>query len=395
MNTGRTKLYFGQGWMVCAVLAALSQGGCKCGSDEAKPVEKAAPTAPAEPSLPPGVDASLFEELQSAAKGCKEIEGQARYNCNGGEKNAIVLAFNRGDRKRIDALPTFGHALSSEDPKLKTLAASVLYAAFRTSLGPEAKEGALSKETAHELFTVALQLPDALGAHTIPAATHAMMLTGQHDRFFQELEQSASIQVKTMAYRNVMVYGRLKAFEKVQALSRDPGTAIVLAAVESPRNMQNWSEEERALICPWAEPFLKDARPAVAGNAASVLSHCTGKHLDALLNHVDKLLKEHQFSFVHASALRSLCKTRDKGASEVASKAQCDRVRKLEETACLDEKLQPRVRAMTLSALAYVWPDKKTFELAKKLSTTPTAEVAASAAQIVTRLTPQLETSKK
>lgn len=375
---------------ISVLLLGFLSAGCKCGREEQKPVEKPE-QIDAEPALPPDVDAGLLSDLKEAALLCKAAEGKTRIDCQGGEKSALVLSFNRGQRKRIASLPTFAFALKDPDEKLKALAAAVLYASFRTDLGPEAKPEAVSKELSKQLLEAALALPDSMSMQAIPAATHAALLSDQKQLLFDALDQGVAVQVKTMAYRYMMVYGRLSVFERISAAAKDPGAAVVLAAVESPRNMQNWTQEEQAAICPWARTLLEDARPPVAGNAAAVLSNCAGGELDALLDRVTKVQKENQFSYLHATALRDICGDVRKGRPVPASDAQCERVRKLQTEAARDSDLEGRVRAMALSTMAHTWPDAQTLEVAKKLAKEKNVEVARSAAQIVTRLSKQLE----
>jgi hypothetical protein len=229
----------------------------------------------------------------------------------------------------------------------------------------------------------------------IPAATHALMLSDQAHLLYEALEKDVAIQIKTMAYRYMMVYGRLSAFEKVRALGKDPGAAIVLAAVESPRNMQNWTKEEQTAICPWAAGMLDDARPPVAGNAAAVLGNCAGRELDALLDRVAAVLKTNQFSYLHATALRDICGDLRKTRPEGASDAQCERVRKLQLEAAGDVDLEGRVRAMALSTMAHTWPDEQSYKAADKLTKDKDPGLSQAAQQIVTRLAPQLAPRKK
>lgn len=377
-----------------AVLLGLFSTGCQCGRDDKKPAEKPQPVEE-KPKLPPNVDPSLLEALKTAALGCKVAEGQARIDCQGGDKNALVLSFNREQRKRVSSLPTFAYALTLPDENIKALAAAILYASFRTDLGADAKQGAVTSQVAQDLLQATLSLPDSAAMQAIPAATHAVMLSNQNQLLYDALEKDVPIQVKTMSYRYMMVYGRLPTFEKIREFGKDPGAAIVLSAIESPRNMPDWTKEEQEAICPWARTLLDDARPPVAGNAAAVLSNCAGEDLDMLLDRIAKVLKEKQFTFLHATALRDICGEAKKSRPEGASDAQCGRVRKLQADAARSKDLEGRVRAMTLSTLAHTWPDQQSLDIAKKLAADANAEVARAAQQIVTRLSSQLEATKK
>src|SRR5688572_18837410 len=219
-----------------------------CGKNEDKQAAppSSASATPAPPAVPANVDRELLALLQAASKSCEETAANVRPNCNSPEKNALVSSFNRGERTRIKSLPTFTYTLASTDANLQGLATGVLYAAFRVNLGSEAKPGSVTPEDARALMKAALALPEALAMPAMPAVTHAMMLTRQGPALFEALTPDKAVQVRSMAYRFLMVYGRLTAFDKIKALAKDPETAIVLAALESPRNMQSWSTEEQA-----------------------------------------------------------------------------------------------------------------------------------------------------
>lgn len=390
----RARFLSSQLLLLTALSSIAFATGCTCDRAD-KPKEEPAKVEPQAPQLPPDVDEALLKELEKAATGCESVEGQARINCQGGDKNAIILSFNKGERKRIASLPTFVHALTSADKKLNALAASVLYASFRTGLDADAKKESVSKKLAQELIEASMKLPDPAAMQAIPVATHVAMLSGQSQLLYDALEKDVAIQVKTMSYRYMMVYGRLPAFEKIRELSKDPGAAVVLAAIESPRNMADWTKEEQSVICPWAEKMLDDTRPPVAGNAAAVLGNCAGAELDTMLDKLEQVLKDNQFSFLHATALRDICGEARKQRAEAASDEQCEKVRKLQELAVRDEDIEGRVRAMALSTMAFTWPDERSHKLAKTFAEAKDQDVARTAQQIVTRLAPQLDAAKK
>jgi len=376
-------LFFG---LLCLLTAA-------CGKNDGKQVSPApsASAKPAPPAVPANVDLKLVELLEAASKSCEETPAERRPNCNSPEKNALVSSFNRGERDRIKALPTFAHVFSSSNEQLQGLAAGVLYAAFRVNLGPEAKPGSLAPGDARALMNAVVRLPEAIAMPAMPAVTHAMMLTKQGPQLFEALNKDTALQVRSMAYRFVMVYGRLAAFDKVKALAKDPENAIVLAALESPRNMQHWSTEEQDALCPWAESFLDDPKPPVASGALALLSSCTGPQLDKLLERAEKAATDKQYSFVHATALREMCREDRLWTGRGASEAQCKRARALGEKVVQSIQLPARVRALTLNGLGSRWPDKQTLKLVKQLKRDAAPEVKLAAERLDTRIEAQLE----
>lgn len=371
------------------LVGLISVLAAACGKKEDK---QAAPppsaSAPAPTAGQANVDAKLLELLQAASKSCEETAANVRPNCNSPEKNALVSSFNRGERSRVKALPTFAHTLASGDPNLQGLAAGVLYAAFRTNLGPEGKPGSVAPDDARALMKAALALPDALAMPAMPAVTHAMMLTRQGPALLEALTPEKAVQVRSMAYRFLMVYGRLAVFDQIKALAKDPESAIVLAALESPRNMQSWSAEEQAVICPWAESFIDDPRSPVAGNAMALLSNCSGPQLDRLIERIEKSVTDKHYSFVHATALREMCRE-GRLTGSGASDEQCQRARALAEKVVKNTQMPGRVRALTLNGLGSRWPDKQMQKLVKQLKLDAAPEVKQAAERLERRIDEQ------
>jgi hypothetical protein len=364
-----------------------------CGKQDEKktgalPSASAQPTPPA---IPANVDVKLLETLKEVAKTCEESAGHARIDCSSSEKNALVSSFNRGERNRVKALPTFAYILASSDKKLQALAAAVMYAAFRVTLGPDAKPGSVSPEDARALQSAVSALPETTAMPAMPAVTHALMLSGQGPLLFKGLTADKSLQLRTMAYRFLMVYGRLTVFDQIKELAKDPEQAIVLAALESPRNMQDWSPEEQDVVCPWALSFLDDPRQPVASNAMALLSNCGGSQLDELLKRVEKTVVDKQYSFVHATALREMCRETRTQSQRGATEEQCKRARAIEEKVVRSTQLPPRVRALTLNALGSRWPDKQTLQLVKKLKLDAAPEVKQAAERLETRIEQQVK----
>lgn len=364
-----------------------------CGKKDDKKAEAAASASAqaAPPPVPANVDVKLLETLKEVAKSCEESASHARIECNGAAKTALVSSFNRDQRSRVKALPTFTHVLASSDKKLQALGAAVLYAAFRVTLGPEAKPGSVSPDDARALLGAVSALPETISMSATPALTHAMMLSGQGPLLFKGLTADKPLQVRTMAYRFVMVYGRMTMFDQIKELAKDKEQGIVLAALESPRNMQNWSAEEQDAVCPWAMSFLDDQRPPVASNATALLSSCGGTHLDELLKRVEQAVVDKRYSFVHATSLREMCRGTTARSGRGASEDQCKRARVIQEKAVQSTQLPARVRALTLNGLGSRWPDKQTLQIVKKLKLDAAPEVKQSAERLEKRIEDQLK----
>jgi hypothetical protein len=269
---------------------------------------------------------------------------------------------------------------------MQTVAANLLYSALRSTLGPDVKVGDVSAKDATDLLTATLALPKPLARQALPAAVHASMLANQSDALYVALEKLQDPQLRAVAVRNYMVYGRLTAFKKVQELAKDDTSHLAPAAVESPQNMLAWTAEEQAAICPWATGLLTDTRPLIAGKAASLLSSCSGEFIDKLLESGERSLAANKFAVSELAGYRDLCSANRRGRQSAATEQQCARCRKLLEKVTETKSVDQQARSMALSSLAYQWPDDRTVQLAKRLEKSPEASLADAARRTLQRI---------
>lgn len=353
----------------CAVLALCVLGCWGCG----KSTKKAAPVASASAKSvtaprPPGFDAALFEDLGRLAKVCKVDVDQGNVSCAQGEQRQLIGEFVSNQRSRNNAIATLAFALREGDVPVRATAANLLNSAFRSPWGPSAVPNSVSQADADSLLTAALALPKVLARQAVPAAVHASMLAGRHDALYAAVDKSKDSELRLVATRYLLTYGRLAAFKHVQELSKEPSSAVVLAALESPRNMFNWSTDEQGALCPWAASFLDDPRPAVVAKAASVLSACSGEWVDRLLALGEKSVAAKTFTVMQLAAFRDLCAPHQAERQNGATEQQCKRSRALLEKATVSAALDEQTRSSALTSIAYQWPDEGTLKLARKLS---------------------------
>lgn len=375
-----------------SVLGVLALGllgsGCKKSAQQAAPQASASSAVLDKP--PANVDGQLWSELVALPQACKVDEQRGTVTCTQGEQRKLISAFSSNQRSRIKALPTIIAALDSKKPPLQTVTANLLYSAFRASFGPEVKAGDVNAKDANELLTATLALPKALSRQALPAAVHAAMLAGQSDALYTALEKVDDPQLRSVAVRNFMVYGRLAAFKKIQELAKDDASHLSPAALESPTNMLNWSTEEQAAICPWATSLLPDTRPLIASKAASLLGNCSGEFIDKLLDSGERSLAENKFTSAQLGGYRDLCSPNRRGRQSSASEQQCARCRKLLEKVAEAKSVDQQTRGMALGSLAYQWPDEKTIALSKRLEKSPDAALV----EIAKRTSQRLEQRK-
>jgi hypothetical protein len=331
------------------------------------------------------VDPALFASLTQLSQSCKVDVAQGAVNCPKGELRALVAKFASNQESRVKSVPTFAAALKDERPEVRAATANVLHSGFSSMWGPDARPGSVPAADAQALLSGVTALGPAQLRQALPAAVHASMLSGQSAALYAALEKLPA-EAKAIGYRSLMTHGRLQAFDKVKELAKDKDTAIVLAALENPRSMSNWTEQEQAAICPWVVEFLNDARPVVVSKAAGVLTSCGGEHIDKLLDMVEQALKAKTLFTAKISAFRDLCLVRQRTTEHGPTDAQCDRARKLLEQAVDNKALDAQARGMALVALAHQWPDKKTLALAKRHEKSSEKALAEHAGRVVQRI---------
>lgn len=342
-------------------------------------------------------DLSLLKDLKDLTKVCQVDVNEGNVNCAQGEQRKLTSEFVANQRSRSTAVATFAEALTRGDPPTKAVAAHVLYAAFRSPWGPDVKPGSVDGEDANALLTAAVDAPKNLARQAIPAAVHAAMLANRADALYAALDKTANSDVRTNGVRYLMTHGRLAAFAKIQELAKDSNLAVVLAALDSPRNMYAWTSAEQATICPWAASMLADQRPAVAAKAASLLGSCSGTHVDLLLENGETALAAGKFNATQLTAYRDLCPPERRDQPNGPTQEQCARCRKLLARAIEAKNVDEQTRSSALIALGYQWPDDTTLKLAKRLTKSKDKSLAEHAQRTVERLEQRksLETKKK
>jgi hypothetical protein len=371
---------------ICAVL-------CSCGR---KPMQKTAPSAVSSVQrMPAGVDSELLGKFAEISKACKVNSDEGSLNCKHGEQRTLAGEFISNTRPRTKAIATFAYTLKNEAPDLRAVAANILNSAFRTSWGPSLARGAVSDADADALLAATLSLPKALARQAMPAAVHASMLSNRADLLYSMLEKSDELQLRVIAYRYLMTHARLDAFKKVQELARDPNSAIVLAALESPENMSNWTPPEQEAICPWAAGLSSDQRPAINAKAMALLGNCSGQFVDKLLDDGDAAVKSGTLSIAQLAAFRGLCSPARRAQPNGPSEAQCQRNRKLLETFISSKASAEQARSTALNSLAYQWPDEQTLKFAQEQTKNADKSLAENAQRTVERLTQRLHAAKE
>lgn len=372
---------------ILAAGCALMVAGCS--KDETSPPP--ADSAPAVEGASWKVDPQLADQLKNMAHQCKVEATTGVVTCEGGEDRRLVSEFISNKRSKVKSLETFAAALESEDVKERAVAASLLYGSMRANLGTEVTTGSVDQRQARGLVDQLKKLPKPQARQVAPAAVHAAVLAEDEAHLYEVLDSDSSL--GAAAYRYLMVHGRLSSFGKIQELAKSTNTALALAALEAPRNMQAWSPKDRASICPWAEKLLPEKRPMVASRAAGLLARCSGAFVDLLLDDGEASVRAGTFTLSKLAAYRDVCSASRRRKGEVTD-VQCQRNRALLTSVAKDSKAEARTRAQALSAIAYQWPDDESLRLAASLEKGQPRDLMSVAAKTSERLKKRLAASK-
>lgn len=278
----------------------------------------------------PAPDPKLMETLQTMAKTCRAVPGEARVNCGQGAQWQLVGAFI-GDKQARDsaAVATLALGLTDPDPGMSGLSATLLRSAFGAPWGKVKTPPKIEAAAADALLAAVLAQQPGIAKQTMAAAVNAAMLAGRAEHLYAELDRPEHAALREAAYPYVLTFGRLAQLPKVEQLVKDPALPVALAALEAPLYMTGWTEAEAKPICDFAQGLLADARPPVSKQAALVLASCSGPWIDALLQYSEKVLASKALEIKDLPPLAGVCKGNDPGKPERVTEKQCGRARKL------------------------------------------------------------------
>lgn len=373
--------------LVLGLIAVTSLTGCKKDTKQEKPT----PAAPSTPEWK--VDHELESSLAKLAQVCTSSIEKGALTCPGGERRKLVAELLASGTPIVSKLDTFISVLTLGEPPVRIVAANTLYDTTRAGFGKNLTTGATRKSQLNALLKLAETLPSPTARQLGPALAHTAALSGELALLFSVLEQKEALAAAT--YRYVMVHGRLGALEQVKKAVQHSNAAVRLSALEAPRNMQSWSEKDRAAICPWAQGLLKDTRPMVAERAASLLSRCGGAAVDQLLVHGEEAFEAGRFSRGSLAPYRDLCSGLRRRQGGGATEEQCTRNRNLLRAIAEADGKNEQLRALALSAIAYQWPDEDSVRLAESVAKKAMeGTLAESAGQTLERLRRRLAAEK-
>ncbi len=324
---------------------------------------------PAEPEKPKvAIDEAFMKSLKAIVADC-EIGKDDSYisKCKGKLNDELVEAYReRKDKKFEDTLDTLAVALTAEDHALNVVAASFISSMYSYITNEGEKAMKFDKDAAGRFMAAVAKVksPSLLGNIAV-AVTYIATLTEHDKALFDLIEAEKSIQPYVLG--QVMRFGRMRVFPKVQEYAKSTEPRISTSALAAPLGMYNATADEQKTICPWALGFLTSEVDQIFHNAGQNMIRCKGEYIDKLLDEGEKRLKEDKFNREYYFVFRDICFSM-MGAltKEPGMEAQCDRNYKFLESVAKNKKIDGEFRGLALDAIYYQRRDKKTLDVLKK-----------------------------
>lgn len=397
---------------LAAVLAITFAGLPACKEDKnekAKPQEASAkttaanaetptepkankPAPPAEDKPAPAADVKVDDEVMAAIKkiasACEVVPESMSVTCANKEDDVLTNFYGYGEnlKERVATIGTLAVALSDKDPKVQTVAAKLLGSKFSSGWGEKVAVGQVDKNVAALLRKA---IPTLAGEYpprnAVVATVYASSLSDTDAEMHAFLEGADDKHVKSMGWGATMFYGRMKAFDKVQGLATSGEPKKILTAVTAANNMYNYTDEEKAKLCPWAQSLLgadaEDVKESdIFEKAGYILTKCSGEWTDKLLDWGEAQEQKNVFDRKYYFVYRELCHSFMKGVSKVgATQEQCNRNFKFLEKTANNKNIEPQFRAWALDSISYARRDEASYKLMKKYKKSKVPEIKKTA----------------
>lgn len=363
--------------VVLSVLAV----GCPAKKDGAADDAAASSASATAANLNP----ALVEHVKAQAEGCtvNEEAGQA-YSCKPGITDAIGKYVR--ETKPADFVTTLAAlARKRDDGKTSASAICMLTEQF-DYLGEDGKKKNATPDAVDALLAALKENAKNRATRLAKPAAQLATLAHAEPKLYAVADAHATKAAADEVYRNLLTYGRLDAFPKVQEVAKNKEHAR--AALEAVTRMYKPTGAEKAAVCPWAKDFLADADADVATAAGNDMVHCRGEYVDALLGEAERRLKNKQFKNPFAAVMKEPCFEFMSGVTPAAADvAQCERVYTFLEKAANDPGVDELSQGLALNNICYQRRDLKTLKMMRKYEKSPKKNTAKYAQECIKMLT--------
>lgn len=272
-------------------------------------------------------DNEIMQALEATVANCK-IETRYGWakNCKNAEADKLKSMLKT--KGQAASLGTLAIALGSQKEEIRAVAADRLYDTYRSVSDLEKNPQLIDGAAVDLLIENLAKFHEYASFYAARATTFLAMLTGKQDALYAALKQHPQESTRSEGYRNLMRYGRLTAFPMVKELVAAGDKRVAPAAAAAPRDMHNYTTEEKKEVCEWAVPLMQNENESVASNAAQILAlRCKGEYIDKMLDEAEKRAGEDRLKRPFASALINFtfsCKAMF-GTPPTGSEEQCKR----------------------------------------------------------------------
>lgn len=234
------------------------------------------------------VDREIMDAIKAAASKCSvDMRYAFVRNCQSSED--VKLSDIISTKAVPVSLATISVALNDPDEKIRVVACKLLYREIRDNISSiENNIEKISPATVENLIKGTANIKGYVAMYAAEAVTHIAILKGHDIALYKMLKEHPQEVVRVHGYSHLMRFGRLKVFGIVKELAKSTEPRMVIAALDAPRNMYNYTDEEKNAICPWALSYLNNDDPQVAFRAGATLNLCAGKFIDAVLDECEK-----------------------------------------------------------------------------------------------------------
>ncbi len=381
-----------------AVAMALATSGCGPSTSNDRPhaatseqgplaqtaAERSQPQTPAQREA----RASLFAAVDAMIANCEvDAELCTVSRCANNEQRQFLEPYDDGSRQRAPLLDAWAELLVSDDAARATVGAYVVGGLMR-SISLDGSRPVVPPSTAKALIESLADLPRFHAARSVMGVTHAAALAGELDALLTAVASHTHDEALfPIIYGSMLRYARLTGFPPLQlALEQSATPRIAAAIMSAPRALVDATPAEQATLCEWVRPFIAEARPSVANEAANTMIWCGGAFIDALLDHAAAQVDASTMDKNLTIPLRGICAS-SRGARPRGSAAQCARNLQILETAVLNPELSEGARVQALVSVHRQRPDEATLKLAKTAQRQPQERLRFRAAAIVKSLT--------
>ncbi|MFO0734641.1 MAG: hypothetical protein U0270_02115 [Labilithrix sp.] len=364
---------------VALVIAACVIAAC------GKKDEVASDAGAAVTGAAPAADAVIVEHVKAHAEGCTvSVEQGQAYSCKAGITDAMTK-YVRESKPPAFALTLAGLIRKKEDAKMSATAVALLNEEL-DYLGEDGKRANATPAAVKEVLAALKENAGNRAARIATPASQLATLAGSFDELYSVADAHPTKEARDNVYRNLLVFGRVKAFPKLKLVAAKPEHRS--AALDAVPRMAKATDEEKAAVCPWAKTHLADADLEIAAKAGQDMIFCRDEYIDALLAEAESRLKNKQYKDPFAMVMREPCFEFIKLVTPKAGAAkQCDAVYVFLEKAANDPTVDDATRGMALWNIYYQRRDKQTLDLMRKYENHPNKEISKRAKEAIASLT--------